>query len=172
MHGSTGLTLFMPNSMRNMPAPARDLVHALSRDMFITQPPCSNVNVTICGCIDIGVRYARERLHNADFQRADGIKLGDLYDIFHSRLTGNFNQFFIELTFRDWVSREFVRDGYCVGDRVKWDVDNGELRRHDSLEPPIPDLLDHDSEVDSDSLDDEPSFLDDADPDEDDPDDH
>lgn len=73
--------------------------------------------------------WAGEELHNIELQRTNGIKLGDLYDLFQSRLAEDFNQYYIELTVRDCVPESSVRDEYSVQGRVRCKVRNGEVKR-------------------------------------------
>jgi hypothetical protein len=103
-----------PNPMRNIPASAFEIVDSFWRDMFVTQPPCSNLNITIhkCHILKLGdhsMRCAEEKLHDINCQRAEGIKLGHLYDIIHSSVTEDYDQFFIELTIHDWIVRVLGR---------------------------------------------------------------
>jgi hypothetical protein len=122
-------TLRTPNSIRDMPASAFDNANNFWRDMFITQPPCSKVQISISTCQSAWYPCSKDTLHDINFRRARGIKLGDLYDILHSRLAGDYNKYSITLTVRDFIPQVFVQDKYSVGGRVKCEVYDGEVQR-------------------------------------------
>jgi hypothetical protein len=136
------LSLRTPNFMRHMPSSAFDMANNFWNGMFITQPPCSNIHIIISTCKNIGLPFPGDTLHDVEFHRADGIKLGDLYDIFHSCLAGDYSQFYISLAVRDWIPEEHVTYKYSIRERVRCEVHNGEVQR------PVPsiDYSDSDSE--------------------------
>ena len=70
-----------------------------------------------------------DKLHEMNFRRAHGIKLGDLYDLIRSRLAKDFDHYFIELTVRDWISEGLSHHKNSIGDRIRCEVHNGEVRR-------------------------------------------
>ena len=124
---SMRLSLYTPNSMRRMRSSAFDVANEFWNDMFITQPPCSKVHIRIFTCRD--TRVPGKKLHNIELQRADGIKLGDLYDLFNSHLAEDYNQYYIQLTIRNYFPEVSVRDEYSVQGRVRCKVHNGEIKR-------------------------------------------
>lgn len=113
---------FTRNFMREMPAPAFDTANNFWSDMLITQPPCYMVRIVIW--------MYRKNVYEHDIylQRAGGIKLGDIYDVFQSRLVGDYNQYFVMLTMGDWVPGERASDTNIVYDCVKCEVHNGEVQ--------------------------------------------
>lgn len=139
------VSLKTPNSMRQMPSSAFDMTNDFWNGMFITKPPCSKVDISIATCKDIGgLPSSGRKLHDIELQRVDGIKLGDFYDIFHSRLTGDYSKLFISLVVRDWVPEVRVPDVDSVRGRIKCEVHNGEVKR------PVPPIACNDH-YDSDS---------------------
>lgn len=109
--------------MRDIPAPAFDIANNFWSDMLITHPPCYIVRIVVF--------MGRENAHQHDIylQRAGGIKLGDIYHVFQSRLVGDYNQYFIMLAIRDWVPGERVPDKYSARNHVRCEVHNGEVQR-------------------------------------------
>ena len=124
---SRSLSLDTPNSMRRMHSSAFGVANNFWNDMFITRPPCSKVHIRIFSC---GLpRFPRKKLHSIELQRADGIKLGDLYDLFNSHLAEDYDQYHIQLTIRNYFPEASVRDEYSVQGRVRCKVHNGEIKR-------------------------------------------
>lgn len=110
------------NSIRHMPVSGFDVANNFWRDMFITQPPCSGISIS-------AYSDTIYDLHDMNFRRARGTKLGELYDLLHSRLVGDYNRYSIVLKVRDWIPEEFVRDRHSLGNRVRCEVHNGEVQR-------------------------------------------
>ena len=118
------------NSIRHMPASGFDAANNFWRDMFITQPPCSKISISAHRRLK-GPFVVYER-YDMNFRRARGIKLGELYDLFHSRLTADYYEYPVVLTVRDWILAEHVRNRYSFGGRVICKVVNGEVQRPDA----------------------------------------
>jgi len=135
-----GMVMFVPNAkkallrdkphfMPQVPPSDSEIANTFWRDMSITQPPCSTIGVRIFACEDRASRSIGEPLCDVKLQRADGIKLADLYDIFQLRLEEEHSQYITFLSVLNWVPGELVEDNYSVHGQVRCEVHNGEVQR-------------------------------------------
>ena len=132
-HINVVMSLKTPKSLRRLPTSVFDTANNFWRDMFIAQPSCSNVHISTSPRQGLGHPFAGGKMHDIELRRADGIKLGDFYDTFHSHLTGDYNQFSIVLTVRDWIPAAAVSDKFAK--HVRCEVHNGEVRRPTPARP-------------------------------------
>lgn len=117
-----------PRFAPQVPSSDSEIADTFWRDMVITQPPCSTIGVRIFACEDKVSRSIGEPLCDVKLQRADGIKLADLYDIFPSRLEEEHSQYITFLSVLNWVPRDLVEDNYSVQSQVRCEVHNGEVQ--------------------------------------------